>query len=217
MPVARELPVVLAIGEAAEAVFHEREDADELLDLLFAGPPIPDGRKMVARDLQQELEELVTALASCHWRPNEIIRQVRRRMGAEAEQLAAVIVHQARHRQPDGGDPAWAAEASVIAAPGWQLDEGAPSWASDVLTAVRLVGHLSHLPALPACRPGDGASGGGPESAAKERMMAKVRHLLSKAESTGFPEEAEACTVKVQELLSRTASTEPRPRQCVSR
>jgi len=34
-------------------------------------------------------------------------------------------------------------------------------------------------------------------------VLEKVRHLLSKAESTGFPDEAEALTAKAQELLAR--------------
>jgi Protein of unknown function (DUF2786) len=39
--------------------------------------------------------------------------------------------------------------------------------------------------------------------AADERMLARVRALLAKAESTTFPEEAEAYTAKAQELMTR--------------
>ncbi|TVT24911.1 DUF2786 domain-containing protein, partial [Amycolatopsis rhizosphaerae] len=54
------------------------------------------------------------------------------------------------------------------------------------------------LPALPdppaPARPGTGVN---------EKMLARVRALLAKAESTSFPEEAEALSAKAQELMSR--------------
>jgi hypothetical protein len=58
-----------------------------------------------------------------------------------------------------------------------------------------------HLPALPARRTTRSAPGGG--AAPDARILEKVRHLLSKAESTTFADEADACTAKAQELLSR--------------
>src|SRR5262249_56557754 len=39
--------------------------------------------------------------------------------------------------------------------------------------------------------------------AADQRMLDRVRALLAKAESTEFPEEAEAFTAKAQELMAR--------------
>jgi hypothetical protein len=42
-------------------------------------------------------------------------------------------------------------------------------------------------------------------AAAEERMLARVRALLNKAESTNFPEEAQALTAKAQELMARYA------------
>ena len=69
--------------------------------------------------------------------------------------------------------------------------------------AVEVLAFLLSLPALPGLapgparpRPGDG------------RILEKVRALLAKAESTTFPEEAEALSAKAQELMARHAIDE---------
>ncbi|MGH9087206.1 MAG: DUF2786 domain-containing protein, partial [Acidimicrobiales bacterium] len=202
--IAHELTVAMAIREAAEAVFHGRDDATELLTLLVAGPPVASGRRMVARDLQAELESEVLTMASGHWRPGEIVRQVRRRIGAGGEVIAAAVVHGAWRRLGDRDtDPEWAAEAATIATSRWRLDHASPTWAGDVEAALEVLGLLSHLPALAECRNAGGSNRYDARSTEKGRVLEKARHLLSKAESTNFPEEAEALTAKAQDLLSR--------------
>jgi hypothetical protein len=67
--------------------------------------------------------------------------------------------------------------------------------------AVELLRLLLSLPALPKL-------GGAPRpspSGVDSRMLEKVRALLAKAESTTFPEEAEALSAKAQELMARHA------------
>ncbi len=67
--------------------------------------------------------------------------------------------------------------------------------------AVELLRLLLSLPALPKL-------GGAPRAARSgvdARMLEKVRALLAKAESTTFPEEAEALSAKAQELMARHA------------
>jgi hypothetical protein len=67
--------------------------------------------------------------------------------------------------------------------------------------AVELLGLLLSLPALPklGATPRPGRTG------VDTRMLEKVRALLAKAESTTFPEEAEALSAKAQELMARHA------------
>lgn len=193
--------LVMILGEAAEAAYHRRDDAAELLELLVAGPPTETGRRMVARGLQERLADEILARASGHWLPSEIVRQVRRRVRATAEHVVVSAVHSAWRR---GGasvtDPAWAAEAASLEPPSWRIDPAASSWPDDVDAAVGVLGVLSHLPPLPECR---GARRAAERATAQGRLLEKVRHLLSKAESTNFPEEAEALTAKAQELLAR--------------
>lgn len=67
-----------------------------------------------------------------------------------------------------------------------------------VAVVVATAGLWGRLPALPLPE-GESTSRAGVD----ERMLAKVRGLLAKAESTRFPEEAEALSAKAQELMSR--------------
>jgi hypothetical protein len=83
-----------------------------------------------------------------------------------------------------------------------------------VVTAA-LVRSLPRLPRLgpvpgeagapPGPRSRLGRRGGGTEPGADPRVLHKVTSLLAKAESTNFPEEAEALTAKAQELMTRHA------------
>lgn len=199
-----ELGVALAIGEAAEAAYHRRGDAAELLELLVVGPPVTGGRPMVARELEDMLLDEVQAKASGHWFPSEIVRQVRRRGAPIGEQVVVSVAHRAWRRGGEGvTDPMWAAEAASMEPASWRIDPTAPTWPADVEAAIDVLGVLSHLPSLPECRQGGGTVGPETRATARDRVLEKVRHLLSKAESTGFPDEAEALTAKAQELLAR--------------
>ncbi len=208
--VAQDLAVAVTVREAAEAVFHSRGDAQELLDLLVDGPPMAGGRRIVAKVLREELRSGVETLASGHWYPGEIVGQARRRIGAGGGEVAAAVVLVASRRRngrpadPTGqADPAWEAEAAAFGAPSWRLEPGAPSWRADVETGVKVLGLLAHLPPLPEPQPAKSTAGHDPGAAGRDRTLEKARHLLAKAESTTFPDEAEALTAKAQELLAR--------------
>lgn len=199
-----ELGVALAIEQAAESAYHRRGDAAELLELLVDGPPVLGGRRMVASELDDMLLDEAQAKASGHWRPSEIVRQVRRRGAATGEQVVASVAHGAWRRGGEGvSDPTWAAEAASMGPGSWRIDPAASTWPDDVKAAIGVLGVLSHLPALPECRRGGGTGRPDTHATARGRVLEKVRHLLSKAESTEFPDEAEALTAKAQELLAR--------------
>ena len=70
----------------------------------------------------------------------------------------------------------------------------------DVWPVVEILGLARTLPALPKL---DDSAGHGP--GIEDKVLAKVRALLAKAESTTFPEEAEALSAKAQELMTRHA------------
>ena len=67
-----------------------------------------------------------------------------------------------------------------------------------VWVVLRLAALWGRLPALPVP-----ARESAHRSGVDERMLAKVRALLAKAESSQFPEEAETLSAKAQELMSR--------------
>ena len=89
-----------------------------------------------------------------------------------------------------------------------------------VATAVEALHEFQHLPALEKLLPLPGtarapgpatpAAGEAPANsasagavAADERMLSRIRSLLAKAESTEFPEEAEALSARAQELMAK--------------
>ena len=69
--------------------------------------------------------------------------------------------------------------------------------ASSIERDVRWIALLGSIPPLPAVAPRR------PSATGDEAMLAKIRALLAKAESTTFPEEAEALSAKAQELMAR--------------
>lgn len=200
---ARGLAVDIFVCQVAEAVLHAEPGAGEMLDVLVSGPPGSGGRRLVAKALRDELTAVVEALASWHWYPSELVRQARRRAGAAGAVAAAHVVRAAWLGGAAGSvDPAWHAEAAGLGEPGWVLQPGTPTWRADVDAGVRLLGVLRHLPSLPELRSA-APPAGGRDTTAQGRALEKARHLLSKAESTTFPDEAEALTAKAQELLAR--------------
>jgi hypothetical protein len=93
-----------------------------------------------------------------------------------------------------------------------------------VATAVETLHAFHHLPALERLLPLPGTARAAPEPAAAgearastasantasastvpadERMLSRIRSLLAKAESTEFPEEAEALSARAQELMAK--------------
>ncbi len=71
--------------------------------------------------------------------------------------------------------------------------------ADDVRPAVEVLGVLLRLPSLPPLPATTQVDEG------QAKVLAKVRGLLAKAESTTFPQEAEALSAKAQELMARHA------------
>ena len=129
---------------------------------------------------------------------------------------------------PPHGDDRWAVP--IAAEPERLFDRGdsggVPSIddrAERVRVAVETLSVLRHLPPLPRLAPGPGeaplspgrgrrdgaaaptAGGAGASAGADPRILHRVAALLAKAESTTFPDEAEALTAKAQELVTRHA------------
>ena len=73
--------------------------------------------------------------------------------------------------------------------------------------ALGLIAVFSDLPPIPTLipPPGSAPANGPHEATADARVLSRVRSLLAKAESTVFPDEAEALSAKAQELISRYA------------
>jgi hypothetical protein len=152
------------------------------------------------------LSEAVDPLWSRGWTPRDAVEVLRRRLGSGVVTLVGDVLAADARRRP----ASWSL-AGVDAELWW--DVGRPlvgQWrtvrgltGAEVLGwVVRLVGEIRRLPPLPA-----GAAPAEPvhTAGADPRVLARVRGLLAKAESTSFPEEAEALSAKAQELMARHA------------
>ncbi len=129
-------------------------------------------------------------------------------LGAEVDRMVAEAIEEARGRNWSAAELARQTErrlgarhaAYVVGRAG-----GGPVVVDDLAVAVEVLALVVSLPPLPRLGSGPPASR---RRAADTRVLEKVRALLAKAESTTFPEEAEALSAKAQELMARHAIDE---------
>ncbi|MGH9190150.1 MAG: DUF2786 domain-containing protein [Acidimicrobiales bacterium] len=146
-----------------------------------------------AVELDVVLGEAVRTAWSRNWDAVEVTRQVGRRLGdRHARYVTDVIGRDA------GGTRWWPSGQTHL--DHWAAREGV-STIDAMACAIDVLGLLWRLPTLP--RLGDGRLPGLPPARPDTRILEKVRALLAKAESTTFPDEAEALSAKAQELIAR--------------
>lgn len=200
---------------AADALLHDQEaEAGKCLEgLAAADPAVLDGAA------RRTVEGMVTAMWRAGWLPGDL-QQIAQRRQDSAAVAYLVDAIAAEHRQYPAAriHPRWAGQLREIGATVW-WEPGRPhltQWIqrhhSNVADAARAVvdvlALLRSLPVLPQILPLPGTAK--PQSAdasrgVDQKVLTRVRALLAKAESTDFPEEAEALSTKAQELMSRHA------------
>ncbi len=198
-------------GAAEEAAFNALASADA----------------QTPRRVQQVLVDL---LADClghtwkgGWQPLDLHELTRRELTREHTGVLSFVTAQAMLAwaaplvHPDwldqltevGAPPSWPAGSNALEA--WQRAERRDAvWSVtlgiELLALLMGVPRIEMLLPLPgAYRPGTSSSGeaSSGEGAVNQKMLARVRALLAKAESTEFDEEAEALSAKAQELMTR--------------
>lgn len=162
---------------------------------------------------QRALGSALPHLWEAGWQPADLVHVLRRRTSRRGARLAVAVM--AATGPPEGAPAGWLAQLDGAtggsrSVAGWWRAEGidpASAW-RDVL---RVLGVVRELPPLELLLPPPSAwpaaawtapvepAGGDP------KMLARIRALLAKAESTDFPEEAEALTAKAQSLMARHA------------
>ncbi|MEV0651100.1 DUF2786 domain-containing protein [Phytomonospora sp. NPDC050363] len=152
------------------------------------------------------------------WRPADLVRVARRDLGPVQVALAVdFIAAESRRHPPATLDRRWLDQLRELSAEQtwWTGDrEFLPGFARRhrldrfaVATAILELLRLWQL--LPAITPVAPAPGEAPREMSRgpvtgeSPMLSRIRALLAKAESTAFPEEAEALTAKAQELMAR--------------
>ena len=184
----REL-VFAAVGLLREPVVDARRYRD-LLAMLAEGPP------RVTVEVDAVIGEAIQAAQRRNWTGPEAARQVERRMGARHAGYATDRIGWV------GGQGAHASHLGP-----WAARQGL-TLIDALACAIEVLGLLLSLPTLPRLGSGPGTARRPPRSAENTRMLEKVRALLAKAESTTYPEEADALSAKAQELMARHAIDE---------
>jgi len=163
--------------------------------------------------------EVLRNLFTGGWTPIDLFEVTRRRADAAATSYLIDAVAAVTAEYPHQSvDPRWLAQLDQVEGRLW-WDRGRShlgQWAArhgrarhQALTmVVELLFMCDGLPRIQQVLAPPGAPRVGSVhtvDAAQEKILAKVRGLLAKAESTDFDEEAEALSAKAQELMSRYA------------
>ncbi|MBW4720706.1 DUF2786 domain-containing protein [Saccharothrix obliqua] len=161
------------------------------------------------------LDETLDRLWDHGWLPVDVYEVVRRNDDERA--LSFLVDAIARNTSSYTAlDPRWRDQLAEIGATVWwdESESHLHQWATRhielpddaVAVVVSLLGTLYGLPALPliAPRPGTPLAAIAHHSVAP-KILKRVRSLLAKAESTPYPDEAEALSAKAQELVTRHA------------
>ena len=213
--------VELLVSEAMHAM-HARDDRavracrDVLVDGAGAG-----GRRAVDVALIGVLQQTVAAAWQRGWQPADLVRMAQRRHGARhARVVVDVVAAQLRSYAAATVDERWSAQLRDLDATVWWerddeylsvLAEREGLARAELLQCVLEVLYVINIcpPIQKLCPlPGEARRGPMPAAATEEqavhaRLLDRIRALLAKAESTGFPEEAETYTAKAQELMAR--------------
>ncbi|MGH3800333.1 MAG: DUF2786 domain-containing protein, partial [Pseudonocardiaceae bacterium] len=149
------------------------------------------------------------------WSPEDLHQLARRRLDAAAVgYLVDAIADESQQYAKAAVPERWCDELRQIgAAVWWESGRGhllqwtgrhGCSVAAALTTVIEVLALLLSLPVLPRIVPPPGsATAASPRRGVDQRVLARVRGLLAKAESTTFPEEAEALSAKAQELMTR--------------
>jgi hypothetical protein len=195
----------------------DRAGLDRCYALLTAGPGGATGIQVVNRALLAALLREVEHAWRRGWQPAELVRVARREYAAPHGRLMGdAIAAQMRGYPTATVDQRWQSQLAALDAQVWweHDDHYVTVWGDrqgldrvGVIAAVIEVLHLlATLPPIEEVGPMPGTAVSAvvtPPADLDQRMLHRVRALLAKAESTDFPEEADAFTAKAQELMAR--------------
>ncbi|MGH4007427.1 MAG: DUF2786 domain-containing protein [Pseudonocardiaceae bacterium] len=176
---------------------------------------------MVETAVQQTIVPSVEAAWARGWSPEDLHQLARRQLDAAAVGYLVDAIAEESQRYAKAAVPQrWCDELLQIGAVvWWQRRPADPAqghllqWtrrhgrsvAEALATVIEILALLLSLPVLPRIvpPPGSASTAASPRRGVDQKVLARVRGLLAKAESTTFPEEAEALSAKAQELMTR--------------
>jgi hypothetical protein len=218
IPTQRQIAESL-INEAIMAIDGRQPgDYERCRNLLVDGPGGSAGAQVVNRALLAALTGEVERAWRRGWQPGELVRAARRECTAGHGRLVIdAVAAQARNYPTASVDQRWHGQLTALDAHVWwpRDDHFITSWgenqgvgrAAAIDTALEVLHLLLTMPPVEPTGAMPGSAGPGnvaiPAGDLDERLLDRVRALLAKAESTDFPDEAEAFTAKAQELMTR--------------
>ncbi|WIY02503.1 DUF2786 domain-containing protein [Amycolatopsis mongoliensis] len=153
-------------------------------------------------------QHLIARVCRGGWLPEDLQQAARRRVDEFARSFVLDALAAYGEQFPGRQD-----QLDEVGAVRWwtESEPHLPQWAAkhiltpaEALTSViEALGFLMTLPAL--TPPGTATPARPAHHAVDEKKLSRVRALLAKAESSSFPEEAEALSAKAQELMTRYA------------
>jgi hypothetical protein len=201
------------------------DDGAAAIDALAAHGQRTGGSDELSAVLADHLVRAVGQKWHDGWQPADLAHVIGRDLKAAHRQVCvdAIALDARSYRAAPGADPQWLAQVEAVTAkrpapdrtallPVWRMAagdvRGAIAVAVTTLGWLRLQGPQPRLCVPPSewgatPPPASGGRGGG--HGADPKITERVRALLAKAESTTFPDEAEAFTAKAQELIARHA------------
>jgi len=198
------------------------------IDALAAHGERTGGADEVSATLADHLVRAVSQKWHDGWQPADLAHVIGRDLKTAHRHVCAdaIALDAQSYAYSPGADPAWLAQVDAVTAKRpapdrtallavWRLAagdlRGAITVAVTTLGWLRLQGSQPRLcvppsewGTTPPPRAAAGARGRRPQGA-DPKITERVRALLAKAESTTFPDEAEAFTAKAQELIARHA------------
>ncbi|MCE7008855.1 DUF2786 domain-containing protein [Kibdelosporangium philippinense] len=176
-------------------------------------------QRTVATGAGIALNMVLTSLWETGWLPADAWEITRRNSDAASVSLLVdVIAEDIDQYNSSTVDDRWAAQVQRLGATVWWNRDSPhlPQWAERagvhfelaLRVTITLMAALMPLPELPRIVPPPGTASrrsAASVSGVDQKILARVRALLAKAESTQFPEEAEALSAKAQELMNRHA------------
>ncbi len=157
-------------------------------------------RPLIDRSLRWWLELGLDRAWNSGWQPADVRRAVGRTLSpAHGATIGSVVWRSAANRPEARTDDRWAAQLEAMKA---EVDKhhSATPWL-DLPYGIEALSLVLHMPPLP--RLAGGARRSSRQGGRAGVVLERVRALLAKAESTTFPEEAEALAAKAQELMAR--------------
>lgn len=199
------------LPSAAAAVSRDDSQADSFLAQLGGYDEVDQAQ--VDRTLQAFLQKLTRSAWERGWTPGDVVQHARRRLEPGVEPLLlAVIASEHRTYEEPAIDPRWLDQLIDFGIVPPYSELQLTTWAADqrlgryltLHTALTVAGFLQSLPGLARLFPLPGTPARARTAAVpNDKMLARIRALLAKAEATDFPDEAEALSGKAQELMAK--------------